>query len=64
MTQGQLPVENPVMLTRALWAPFHGVVSLYLLGHFSSYEEAKQAFERTVQAVIVSFGPGTPPVVS
>jgi AcrR family transcriptional regulator len=64
MTQGLLPVEDPVTLTRALWAPFHGVVSLYLLGHFSSFEEAKQAFERTVQAMIGSFGPGTPPAVS
>ena len=64
MTQGLLPVEDPVSLTRALWAAFQGVVSLYLLGHFSSFEEAKQAFERTVQAMIGSFGRGTPPAVS
>ncbi len=64
MMQGLLPVEDPVTLTRALWAPFREVVSLYLLGHFSSLEEAKQAFERTVQAMIGLFGPGTLPAVS
>ena len=64
MTQELLPVEDPVTLMRALWAAFHGVVSLYLLGHFSSFEEAKKAFERTVQAMIGTFGPGTPPAVS
>lgn len=64
MTQGLLPAQDPMMLTRALWAPLHGVVSLYLLDHFSSFEEAKQAFERTTQAMLVSFGLGTQPAAS
>ena len=60
MAQGLLPTDDPVVLTKALWAPFHGVVSLYLLGHFSTLEEAKGAFERTVQAIMASLGPTIP----
>lgn len=52
MAQGMLPVQDPRVLTRALWAPMHGVISLYLLGHFPSVEEAKQAYDNTVQALI------------
>jgi len=58
MQQDLLPAEDPGALTRALWAPLHGVVSLALLGHFPTLEEAKQAFERTVQALMTSLGPG------
>ena len=59
MEQGLLlHVDDPVLVTKALWAPLHGVVSLYLLGHFSTLEEAKEVFERTVQALIVSLVPG------
>jgi hypothetical protein len=61
MKEGLVPAQDPVRLTRALWAPFHGVVSLHLLGHFSDEEEAKQAFERTVQAMAGSLGSGMPP---
>jgi len=61
MAQGLLPAQDPVRLTRTIWAPFHGVVSLHLLGHFSDEEEAKQAFERTVQAMADSLGSSTPP---
>lgn len=57
MAQGLLPEQDAVTLTRALWAPFHGVVSLYLLGHFSSLEEAKQTFERTIQTMLISLDP-------
>lgn len=53
MEQKLLPPDDPVMVTKSLWAPLHGVVSLYLLGHFSTLEEAKDVFERTVQAVIL-----------
>jgi|SRR5579859_113433 len=60
MAQGLLPVEDPATLTKALWAPLHGVASLYLLGHFSSLEEAKRAFERTVQAIMATLGPAAP----
>lgn len=61
MEEGLLPAQDPVRLTRTLWAPFHGVVSLHLLGHFSDEEEAKQAFERTVQAIADWLGSSTPP---
>ncbi|MBV9228459.1 MAG: TetR/AcrR family transcriptional regulator [Chloroflexi bacterium] len=64
MTQGLLPAQDPVRLTRALWAPFHGVVSLFLFGHFSDQEEAKETFERTVQAISSSLGPDMSPEVS
>jgi len=61
MAQGLLPTQDPVRLTRTIWAPLHGVVSLHLLGHFSDEEEAKQAFERTIQAIADSLGSSTPP---
>ena len=60
MAQGVLPVQDPKALTRALWAPLHGVISLYLLGHFPSVDEAKWAYERTIQAITSLFGPETP----
>lgn len=56
MKEGLLPAQDPVRLTRALWAPFHGVVSLHLLGHFSDEKEAEQVFEKTVQALVASLG--------
>lgn len=59
MELGVLPTDDPVMVTKSLWAPLHGVVSLYLLGHFSTSEEAKEVFERTLQALIASLVPGT-----
>jgi AcrR family transcriptional regulator len=61
MIEGLLPTQDPVRLTRAIWAPLHGVVSLHLLGHFSDEEEAKQAFERTVQVTVDALGSSTPP---
>jgi AcrR family transcriptional regulator len=64
MTQGLLPSQDPVRLTRAIWAPLHGVVSLHLLGHFSDEEEAKHAFERTVRAIVASLEVGIPPEAS
>ena len=60
MTQGLLPIEDPEMLTKTLWAPLHGVVSLYLLGHFSSLEVARDVFERTVQMIMAMLGPAGP----
>ncbi|MBA2678251.1 MAG: TetR/AcrR family transcriptional regulator [Ktedonobacteraceae bacterium] len=54
-----LRADDPVLVTKALWAPLHGVVSLYLLGHFSTLEDAKEVFERTVQALIASLVSGT-----
>jgi AcrR family transcriptional regulator len=60
MAQGLLPADDPVVLTKALWAPLHGVVSLYLLGHFSTLEEAKGAFEHTIQAIMASLRPTMP----
>ncbi|HET8847022.1 MAG TPA: WHG domain-containing protein [Ktedonobacteraceae bacterium] len=52
MTQGLLPVQDAELLTKAIWAPLHGVVSLYILDHFSSLEEAQQTFERTRQTLV------------
>lgn len=62
--QGLLPAQDPEMLTRAIWAPLHGVVSLSLLGHMSSLAEAQQIFERTVQAITGSLTSRTPPLLS
>lgn len=42
------------LVTQALWAALHGVVSLHLLGHFSSLEEATAVFERTAESMIRS----------
>ncbi len=53
MEQNLLPPDDPVTVTKSLWAPLHGIVSLYLLGHFSSLEEAKDVFERSTQALIL-----------
>jgi len=61
IAQGLLPAQDPVRLTRAIWAPLHGVVSLHLLGHFSDEEEANQAFKRTIQAIADSLGSSAPP---
>jgi AcrR family transcriptional regulator len=55
--QGRLPIDDPVLVTKTLRAAVHGVVSLYLLGHFSSLEEAQDIFERTAQAIITSLVP-------
>lgn len=52
--QGLMIREDPEALTRSLWAPLHGVASLYLLGHFPSLEEAQWAFERAVSALTTS----------
>jgi len=64
MEQGLLLSEDSVALTRALWAPLHGVASLYLLGHFPSLEEARWAFERTIQAISASLNPQSPSSIS
>jgi AcrR family transcriptional regulator len=58
--QDLLPREEPDALTRSLWAPLHGVASLYLLGHFPSLEEARWAYERTIQAIIASLSSHSP----
>jgi AcrR family transcriptional regulator len=63
MDQGLLPAQDPEMLTRAIWAPLHGVVSLALLGHLSSQAEAKQIFAGTIQALAGSLTSHTPPPV-
>ncbi len=55
--QGKLPIDDTVLVTKTLRAAVHGVVSLYLLGHFSSLEEAKDVCERTAQAIIASLVP-------
>lgn len=49
---------DPAVVTKALWAALHGVVSHQLQGHFSSLEEAKDVYELTAFAVIASFIPG------
>jgi AcrR family transcriptional regulator len=49
--------DNLALLTRTFWATLHGVVSLHLLGHFSSEEEAKTVFERALEAMILSLFP-------
>ncbi len=49
-----LPVDNLALVTQTLWAALHGVVSLHLLGHFASLEDAKAVFERTVEIMIAS----------
>lgn len=60
MAQGLLLyTDNPVVVTRSLWAPLHGVISLYLLGHFPTCEEAKAVFERAISALIASIVPTT-----
>jgi AcrR family transcriptional regulator len=64
MDQDLLPAQNPEMLTRAIWAPLHGVVSLALLGHLSSLVEAKEIFARTIQAMAGSLATYAPPSVS
>ena len=46
-----LPLDDVTLVTRILWASAHGVVSLYLLGHFASQEEARVVFERSVDMV-------------
>jgi AcrR family transcriptional regulator len=61
MDQGLLPAQNPEMLTRAIWAPLHGVVSLALLGHLSSQAEARQIFAATIQALADSLRSHTLP---
>lgn len=63
MDQGLLPARDPEMLTRAIWAPLHGVVSLALLGHLSSQAEAEQIFAGTIQALAGWLTSHTPPVV-
>lgn len=63
MDQGLLPAQEPEMLTRAIWAPLHGVVSLSLLGHLSSSAEARQIFERTIQAMTDSLASCTTPPI-
>jgi AcrR family transcriptional regulator len=60
MDQGKLPVSDPVKLVKVklvkvLWAPLHGVASLYLLGYFASLEMAQETFTRIVQSVSTSF---------
>jgi AcrR family transcriptional regulator len=53
--EGKFPLDDPILITKALWAALHGVVSLYLQGHFTSHEEATSVFERTVQAALAPF---------
>jgi len=57
--QGLIQADDPVFVTKTFWAPLHGVASLYLLGHFSDTEIAKEILERSIQALIVSLIPGT-----
>jgi len=52
-----LYIDDPERITKVLWAPLHGVISLYLLGHFSTLEETTKIFERTVQSLIASLVP-------
>lgn len=49
-----LLLNDPTLVTQTLWAALHGVVSLHLLGHLASPEEAKAVVERTVEAMIAS----------
>jgi len=49
--QGRLDVQDTVFAMKQLWAPLHGVVSLYQSGHFSD-DEARLLFENTVEIVI------------
>jgi AcrR family transcriptional regulator len=52
--EGTLPHDNAYLMAKAVWAQLHGVVSLYLMGHFASPAEAKDVFARTVQTIIAS----------
>jgi len=54
-----LPVDNLALLTQTLWAALHGVVSLHLLGHFASLENATAVFERAVETMIASLVPAS-----
>lgn len=53
--RGELATNNAHFMAKSLWTALHGVVSLYFLGHISSEDEAKEAFERTLRALIASF---------
>jgi AcrR family transcriptional regulator len=57
--QGLLQADDSVIVTKVLWASLHGIVSLYLLGHFSDLETAKEVLERSIQALIASLVPRT-----
>ena len=64
MKQGLLQIDDPIGVTKAHWAALHGIVSLYLLGHFPTLEAAEEVFERIIQALIASLSPGTLPSLS
>lgn len=50
-----LPTSDDLkLMVQSFWATLHGVVSLHLLGHFNSQEEAKMVFERAIEAMILS----------
>ncbi|HLH60983.1 MAG TPA: TetR/AcrR family transcriptional regulator [Ktedonobacteraceae bacterium] len=53
--RGQLASNNAHFMAKSLWTALHGVVGLYFLGHIPTEDEAKEAFERNLRAVIASF---------
>lgn len=57
--QGLLPADNPVALTKALWAALHGVVTLDLMGHFPESQEAQDVFTRVTEAMVSTLVPGS-----
>lgn len=54
ITQGMLPDDDLPTAVKALWAPLHGVISLHFMGHFSTLEQAREIFARTVQTLTTS----------
>ncbi|GHO72645.1 hypothetical protein KSD_04160 [Ktedonobacter sp. SOSP1-85] len=49
--------DDLTLVTQTFWAALHGVVSLHLLGHFTSFASSKLVFERAVEAMILSLFP-------
>jgi AcrR family transcriptional regulator len=49
---GKLDPCDPLLLTRCFWGALHGVISLNLLGHFESREQALTVFEETMGSML------------
>lgn len=58
-SQGLLSADNPVVLTKALWASLHGIIALSLMGHFPENQEAQDAFTRVTEAMISALVPSS-----
>jgi AcrR family transcriptional regulator len=53
--RGELASNNSYLMAKSLWTALHGVIGLYFLGHIHTEDEAKEAFERNLRAIIASF---------